>query len=72
MTYSTFHFDLDRGFAKPIRYVRGTAMNVWASKVNECAARLDSMDLPPEAVAVLRDLFEEIGQQARDAMGLVS
>lgn len=70
---SSFQVDLDRGFGRPVRYRLGEAVNVWASKTNELAERLDSLgdQVTPEVAAVLRELFEEIGQQARDTMGIV-
>ena len=42
-------------------------INRWASAFNESAAKLDKMDLPEEAVAVLRELFEDIGAFQRAA-----
>jgi hypothetical protein len=60
-TYTT---PLNIGFSRAPR--TGDRINVWGAKVNECAARLDAMDLPPEAVEVLKELFEEIGQLTRD------
>ena len=61
---------LERGFGQPVRYRRGEGVNVWASKINECAHKLDAMELPEEAVPVLRELFEEFGQQYRDMSAL--
>ena len=36
------------GMIKPVRYRRGEGVNIWASKLNEIAHKLDAMDLPPE------------------------
>lgn len=64
----TVHFQ--SGFERPVRYRRGEGLNVWGSRLNELAWKLDGMDLPPDAVSVLRELFEEIGQHYRDAVEL--
>lgn len=68
----SFSRDMLGGFRRPVRYGFGEGVNVWASKLNECAYKLDALAdrLPPEAVAILHELFEEIGQQSRDAHGL--
>lgn len=63
---TSFSDHYQRGFARPVRYRRGEGVNVWAAKLNECADKFDAMDLPEEAAAVLRDLFEEFGQLYRD------
>lgn len=42
-------------------------VNRWGAPFNEAAMKLDGMDLPPEAVDVLRALFEDIAAFAREA-----
>jgi hypothetical protein len=65
---TNFRLDVERGLARPVRFRRGEGVNVWGAVVHDCANRLDAMadKLPPDAIPVLRELFEEIGQQARD------
>jgi len=46
----------------------GARINTWAEKVRDLAYKLDAMEVPDDVAAVLRELFEEIGQRDRDAV----
>lgn len=61
-----FRDHLERGYARPVRYERGEGVNVWGSRVAELALKLDKLPMSEDVAQTLRDLFEEIGQQARD------
>ena len=62
----SFRLDLEHGFKMPVRYARGEGANVWGSRVNDLAWKLDRMKMSDEVAQTLRELFEEIGQQAKD------
>lgn len=67
---ASFSSRLQEALQRPVRYRRGEGVNVWASKLNECVRRLDGMDLPPDAVAAINDLLDEVGQHTRDCFSL--
>jgi hypothetical protein len=66
----SFRLDLDHGYARPVRYGRGEGANVWGSRVTDLADRLDKLAMSDEVAETLRELFDEIGQQARDTQAL--
>lgn len=55
------------------RYRLAEGLNLLGAKIGECADILDAMAdrLPPEAVDVLRDLFDEVGRFTRNCSDLV-
>jgi hypothetical protein len=67
---TTLRDHLERGYGRPVRYRLGEGVNVWGSRTAELAQKLDKLPMSEEVAQTLRDLFEEIGQQARDAQEL--
>lgn len=69
----SFGNDLVRGLRNPVRYRLGDGVNVWGAKINDCMARLDSLsdEIAPAVATVLRELFEEIGQQTTDSFAAI-
>jgi hypothetical protein len=66
-----FREDLDRGFSHAVRYNLGEAPNAWGSVIQHLAGQLDKAEKSEEVTALLHELFEEIGQQARDATSAI-
>lgn len=61
---SSFLISLENGWRnKPF----DMGVNRWAIPFNSAAQKLDAMDLPEEAVVVLRELFEDIAAFQREA-----
>lgn len=67
---ASYVLPLNAGFRRPVRFRRGEGANKWGSKINDLAHRFDAMDVSPDVAALLRELFEEIGQLAKNVQAL--